>query len=110
MVSVFSWCILGVVVLGEAPAEKVLVAWQEVTSITVGQRRTAVLGILPTVMPGAGLGVLQLLFTFNFHRIGVWLRVRLWTETSWFKLPSAGIAIDVLSDHMKIIMTTVRLL
>lgn len=61
------------VVPGEAPAEKVLVAWQEVTSITVWAEEDSEKG-LPTVMPGAGLGALQLLFTFNFHRIGVWLR------------------------------------
>lgn len=56
-------------------------------------------GILPTVVPGAGLGALQLLFTFNFHRIGVWLRSDSGLKLLGFKFySSAGIAIDVLKS------------
>lgn len=62
-------------------------------------------------VPGAGLGALQLLFAFNFHRIGVWLRSDSGLKLLGFKFySSADIAIDVLSYHMKMIITTVRLL
>lgn len=60
-------------------------------------------------VPGAGLGALQLLFAFNFPRIGVWLRSDSGLKLLGFKFYSA-LAIDVLSYHMKIIITTVHLL
>ena len=62
-------------------------------------------------MPGAGLGALQLLFAFNFPRIGVCLRSDSGLKLLGFKFySSTGLAIDVLSYHMKIIITTVHLL
>lgn len=62
-------------------------------------------------MPGAGQGALQLLFAFNFPRIGVWLRSESGLKLLGFKFySSTGLAIDVLSYHMEIIITTVHLL